>query len=123
MLKHPYFLSIVIATALAWVSWGLVLSKMSPFTSGILALAFFYASLLIGLTGTFALLLFALRRGMWKTEETLMSLGAPLREGFLLALMIETALVFQRLRVLTWWDALLLLIIALLLEFYFLAQK
>ncbi len=122
MLKHPYFLGIVIATALAWVSWGLVLGKMSPFTSGTLAMAFFYASLLIAITGTFALLLFALRRGMGKGEETILSFGAPLREGLLLALMIETALVFQRLRVLTWWDALLLLVIVLLLEFYFLAQ-
>ena len=121
MIRNPYFLGIIVATLLGWASWVLVLSKMSPFVSGNLALIFFYSSLLLALTGTFSLLLYTLR--LWLAPaETAPSFGATLREGFLLGLMLEIALFFQRLRVLTWWDALLLLAIILLLEFYFLAR-
>ncbi len=121
MLRNPTLLGIVLATALGWASWTLVLLKMSPFVSGNLALAFFYSSLILALTGAFSLLLYALRWG-FASEETAPHFGVTLREGFLLALMIAIALAFERLRVLTWWDALLLLAIVLLLEFYFLAR-
>lgn len=120
---NPYLLSIIAATVFGWASWLLVIGKMSPFVSGAMALAFFYASLFVALTGTFALLLYYLR--LWLTDEGAAagSLNTALREGVLLSAVIGVALGFQRLRVLTWWDALLLIAIVVLFEFYVLSSK
>lgn len=120
--RSPYLLGIVIATVLAWISWVLVLSKLSPFKEGMMALGFFYSSLTVALAGTFALLLYFFRA--WRTTEPIgySELSTALRQGVLLGLMISIALIFQRLRVLTWWDALLLLVIVFLIEFYFLSR-
>ena len=92
---------------------------MSPFLSGALALTFFYSSLFLAVMGTFALIFYCLRLIIQKPENINRPLNASLRQGALLSVMICVGLAFQRLRVLTWWDALLLLMIVLMIEFYF----
>ena len=121
-LRNPYLLSIIIATIFGWISWGLVLEKMSPFISGYLALGLFYASLTVALSGTFALLFYYGKLWRNPTDAPTPYLNTALRQGFLLSLMITIGLIFQRLRVLTWWDALLLLAIVCLIEFYILTK-
>jgi len=123
MTYNPYTISIGIATLLGWASWLLVIGKMSPFQSGSLALILFYASLFIALTGTFGLLIYYLRLWAKGMSQAGAHLNIALREGFLLSGMITVGLIFQRLRVLTWWDALLLLFIILLIEFYVLSSR
>lgn len=122
MIRNPYILSITVATVLGWASWFVVLNKMGPFVPGYLPLVLFYASLFIALTGTFALLVYYLREWLGNKAEGAY-FNTALREGTLLSIMINTGLIFQRLRVLTWWDALLLLLIIILLEFYVLASN
>lgn len=116
-------IAIFFAAALGWTSWITVVSKLSPFMSGALALAFFYSSLFVALSGTFTLLLYYLRAAFGKKTDGSASLHASLRQGSLLSLMSCTGLVFQRLRVLTWWDALLLLSIILLVEYLFTGRE
>ncbi|PIZ71340.1 hypothetical protein COY07_05115 [Candidatus Peregrinibacteria bacterium CG_4_10_14_0_2_um_filter_43_11] len=121
--KNPYTFSIGLATLIAWASWLVVINKMSPFLSGYLSLALFYSSLFIALTGTFALLIYYLRTWIRKNTADSHYLNIALREGVLLSLMVDVGLIFQRLRVLTWWDFILLFAIILLIEFYFLARE
>lgn len=121
MIHNPY-LSLGFVSVLGWSSWLLVLHKLSPFRDGALSLGLFYASLLIALTGTLALVLYQWRMFRGKPEQAGAYFTTALREGFLLSLMLGGTLIFQRLRVLTWWDAFLLLAIVVLLEFYFLAR-
>lgn len=119
--KNLYIGGVTLAAALGWASWLLVLVKMSPFFSGNLALTLFYASLSVALIGTFTLLIYYLR--VWIGEKPPAAyLNTALREGVLLALLVTVSLIFQRLRVLTWWDGLLLLAIVFLIEFYALAR-
>ncbi|MFH1012803.1 MAG: hypothetical protein V1760_03600 [Candidatus Peregrinibacteria bacterium] len=121
-IRNPYIVSIAVAAVFGWASWLVVINKMSPFLSGYLALGLFYTSLFIALMGTFALLIYYLRE--WLGNKPAGSyLNTALREGVLLSVMIVVALAFQRLRVLTWWDALLLLAIIFLIEFYMLSSK
>ncbi|MBN2087698.1 hypothetical protein JW758_05095 [Candidatus Peregrinibacteria bacterium] len=122
MIQNTYLLSIVIATVFGWASWGVVISKLSPFTSPKLALGLFYSSLFVALTGTFTLLFYYLRAWFNKGEVNNAHLNISLRQGVLLSSMICIAIGFQRLKVLTWWDGLLLLAIVLLIEFYFMAR-
>ncbi len=121
---HPaYLLSIGAATVFGWASFAVVLNKLSPFSSAPLSLILFYASLFFALTGTFTLFLFYMRA--WKARGEIHNtyLNTALRQGLLLSSMILLAIGFQRLRVLTWWDGILLLCIVLLIEFYFMAKE
>jgi len=119
-----YITGVFLATALGWASWFVVLNKMSPFISGTLALSLFYASLFMALTGTFALIGYYLRLAIsQKKDKVTLHLNTALRQGALLSLMLCLGLGFQRLRVLTWWDAALLLIIVVLIEYYFMNRE
>jgi hypothetical protein len=118
-----YLIGVFVATALGWVSWVVVLNKMSPFLSGVLALVLFYSSLFLALTGTFALLNYYIRLAFNRPENFFHHLNTALRQGVLLSFMVCVGLVFQRLRVLTWWDALLLLAIVVLVEYYFMNRE
>jgi hypothetical protein len=111
-------IAIAVATVLGWVSWVVVLNKMSPFLSGGLALGFFYSSLFLAVMGTFTLILYYLRLVFGNAESGPKYLNAALRQGSLLSSMVCVGLAFQRLRILTWWDAGLLLMIVLLIEYY-----
>lgn len=118
-MPHLYYLiGLFIATLFGWASWTLVITNLSPFVSGYLALTFFYSSLGVALTGTLSLIIYYLQV-IFRDRHAPTYLNTSLRQGSLLAIMICTSLIFQRLRVLTWWDASLLLIIILLVEYYF----
>ncbi len=123
MVPAYYTVSLFIATILGWASWIFVLNNLSPFLSGYLALSLFYASLFIALTGTFSILNYYLRMTLSKKKSPFGHLNASLRQGSLLSVMACVGLAFQRLRVLTWWDALLLLMIVLLIEYYFMSHE
>lgn len=122
-MSHAYYIiAVFIATILGWASWIVVLNNLSPFISGYLALTLFYASLFIALTGTFSILNYYLRLAINKSKNYYQHLNTALRQGSLLSAMICVGLAFQRLRVLTWWVAVLVLIIVLLIEYYFMAR-
>lgn len=124
LMPYAYYIAgVFMATILGWASWIVVINNLSPFISEYLALTLFYASLFIALTGTFSLLNYYLRITLNKTKNYFQHLNAALRQGSLLSLMVCAGLVFQRLRVLTWWDGFLLLIIVLLIEYYFMARE
>jgi hypothetical protein len=122
MITNPYLFSIQLATLFGWLSWLLVIHKMSPFLIGILALALFYASLFLSLTGTCALLIYYLKAGARSSVRSMSILSTALRQGLLLSVLINTFLIFQRLRVLTWWDGMLLMGILALIELYFMTK-
>ena len=122
MIHQSYLTAIALATFLSWSSWFVVIYKLSPFSQPQLSLPLFYASLFIALAGTFSLLLYFMRVWFNKKEIYNAHFNRSLRQGLLLSAMIIIGLGFQRLRVLTWWDGLLLLAIVLLIEFYFMSR-
>ena len=118
-----YLLGIFIASVFGWASWGVVINKLSPYASPLPALALFYISLFIALTATFALLGYYLRVWLNKSEVYFQHINIALRQGVFLSILMCTGLIFQRLRVLTWWDGLLLVLVMILIEFYFMAKE
>lgn len=122
MIHGTYLLAILIATAFGWASWIVVINKLSPFTTPQLALSLFYSSLFVALTGTLSLIIYYIRAWLNKGEVSNTHVNIALRQGVLLSAMICIGILFQRLKVLTWWDGLLLLAIVLLIEFYFMAR-
>lgn len=123
MIHNTYLIAILIATCLSWISWLVVIYKLSPFSQQALSLSLFYSSLFIALAGTFMLVFYFLRVWVNKKEIYNVHLNTSLRQGILLSAMLIIGLGFQRLRVLTWWDGILLLAIVLLIEFYFSSRE
>lgn len=123
MTYFVYILSIFFAALFSWASWIIVIFKLSPYESPGLAIFFFYASLFIALTATFALLGYFFRRYIYSNEIYFHFITTSLRQGALLSSITCMALVFQRMRVLTWWDGLLLVTLALFIEFYFMTRE
>ncbi len=123
MFYAPYLFSILITAFLGWASWFVVLHKLSPFTTPELSLALFFSSFFLALASTFSALIYALRMWITKPKTHKNAINSAFREGALIAFMICMGAIFQRLRVLTWWDALLLVAIILLLEFYFMSRE
>lgn len=123
MSRSFYLFGILITAIFGWASWGVVINKLSPYLSPAPALFFFYASLFIALTATFALFGFYLRVWLNKHEVYSQHINIALRQGGLLAIIMCVGLGFQRLRVLTWWDGLLLVLVMVLVEFYFMAKE
>lgn len=119
-MTHSRYISIIgFCGLLAWIGWFLVITKMTPFESMGTALTFFFLTFFIALTGTFTVLGFYFRVWLLKNEIFYKHINVALRQGVFLSLITVFCLVFQMIRVLNWWSGLLLITIAVLLEFYF----
>jgi len=118
-----FFWTLLFAALLGWGSWGVVLGKISPFTSPEWGLPLFFLSFFVALAATFSLIFYFLRQKSEHQMQARQVMGACLRQGALVALMICIATLMQLLRVLTWWNVSLLFLVVLLLEFYWAGRK
>jgi hypothetical protein len=117
-----YFAGLVVGTALAWVSWFLIVTMIDPQSGGVIALIFFLLSLFFALLGTVASLGFLWRRWWWHEVPAFVQAGRSFRQGIIVAVVTITALILQYFRVLVVWNMLLLVVAALALELYFLSR-
>ena len=113
-----YLLTIALTAAISWLAWGIVITKLDPYESTGLALGLFFLSLLFALIGSFTLLGFGLRRWVGKDELHEQHLGVSLRQGALLSLCTILCIAFLMVGVLKWWNGLLLVTIAVLIEMF-----
>ncbi len=119
---HKYLGIIGVSALFAWLGWILVVTQLSPYENMSVALILFFITFFIALTGTFTVLGFYFRMWLFKNEIFYSHINISLRQGIFLSLIAIFCLVFQMLRVLTWWSGLLLIVSAVLLEFYFSAR-
>ncbi|MFA7685853.1 MAG: hypothetical protein WCX95_03580 [Candidatus Gracilibacteria bacterium] len=119
MTHHRYISIIALSGLLAWVAWIVVINKLTPYETMGLALSFFYVTLFIALSCTFTVVGFYFRVWLFKNEIFYKHINIALRQGVFLGLIAVFSLVFQMMRVLTWWSGFLLVIVFVLLEFYF----
>lgn len=117
-----YILAILGTGILSLCGWFLVLLRLDPYSSTSLALMLFFISLFFALASFFTVLGYYFRIFLYKNEIYSSHIFVSLREGILFALFICSALVFQILRVLTWWNLLILLCAIFLLEAYFVSR-
>ena len=122
MTHHRYISIIGLAGSFSWAAWFLVILRMDPSKATGLALIFFYITLFLALSCTFTVFGFYFRVWLFKNEIFYKHINVALRQGVFLGLIAVFCLVFQMLRVLTWWSGLLLIVIAVLLESYFSAR-
>jgi len=100
-----------------------VINYVNPETAGIIGKILFYVVLFFALSGVLNLFLLWLRRKITTPENAFANVGLSFRQGTLLALFAIGLLIMQSLRVLVWWDGLLLLAGIFLVELYFLSKE
>lgn len=119
-MSHSKYIAIIgLAALIAWVSFFLVYNKLSPHQNTGLALALFFSTLFIALSATLAVIGYYFRVWLYKNEIFYKHINVALRQGIFLSLIAISCLVFQMLKALSWWSGILLVIAAVLLEFYF----
>ncbi len=122
MSSRNYLFGLVSLAALGWFTLLIIIFRLDPFTSTALAVPFFLTALFLALVGTLTLVGFYFRVWFRKGEIYLQHISISLREAILLTIAVEIALVFQILRILTWWDAILIAVAVSLVEIYFSAR-
>ena len=124
MTLRSYLWGMRVSTVFALVGWGFVLNHIDPEKTGPIGQLLFYASTFLALSGIFILFLTWLRRkAIRDEEEVLAGMGMSFRQGALLSLLSVSLLFLQSMRMLTWWDGLLVVAGIFLIELYFLSHK
>ena len=119
MTSRSYLLGIFTTALLGWAALTIVFYRLDPFISTALAIPFFFAALFLALTGTLTLIGFYGRVWFRRGEIYLQHISIALRQAVLLTIAVEVALAFQILRILTWWDGILIAAAVGLVEVYF----
>lgn len=123
MTIKAYTWGIRFITILSLAAFVFVVKFIDPLLTGVIGKALFYLSLFFVLSGIFNLFLLRLRRKSVDTENAAANIGLSFRQGILLACFAIGLLILQSLRMLVWWDGLLLLAGIFLIEFYFVSRS
>lgn len=123
MTIKAYTWGIRFITILSLVAFVFVVKFIDPLLTGAIGKALFYLSLFFVLSGIFNLFLLRLRRKSVDNENAAANIGLSFRQGILLACLAVGLLILQSLRMLVWWDGLLLLAGIFLIEFYFVSRN
>ncbi|GEM_PF-4261018 len=96
-----------------------VFSNQSSQNVSITSLSLFYSGVFLICFALFSAVLFWLKVKRKRSSDRYLLALTSLRQASLLALFVICLLIFQSWRILVWWDALLLALALLLIEFYF----
>ncbi|MBU2025521.1 MAG: hypothetical protein ABIC19_02045 [Patescibacteria group bacterium] len=110
------------ATVMAAVAWALVIYYIDPFKAGWVGLILFYTTLFFMLVGIFTVLGFRLRQRFLNNELLYVLIGLSFRQAVWVSIICVGLLLMQGAGILTWWDALLLVVAIIFLEAYFLSE-
>ena len=121
MTIRQYITVMLIATALCWVSWWMVLVNVDPLTAGFSGFTFFYTALGLALIGSISLIAFFL---LLQFSRDGLPLFRYVKKSFIIgcisATLIVLVLMLQGARMLNIWNlTLLLLVIVLTISFSF----
>ncbi len=123
MTLKMYTVLIFISSVISWFAVGLIVSMTNPYEVGAKGLALFYVSLFLSLSSTFSLIGLFIRffrfRKMFSLEKVIISF----RQGILFSLLVVFSLILQSMSLLTLWNAVLLIIVFAMLEFFFMSAK
>lgn len=112
-----------LATLLFWAVWITIVSQINPLETDFFGFVLFYLTLLFSLLGTFFLASFAFRKAFNKFSMEYSIVGTSFRQSFFFALLVVSLLVLQGIKMLNILNAILLVAVIVVLEFFFLSYK
>lgn len=123
MTLKNYLLVMGTTTLICWGIFALMLNLIDPTSTNWLGFLLFYISLFLSLSGTAALLGFAIRFGLMRRELVFYAVSTAFRQSFLFALFITVALFMLSKNLFTWLNILLLLVVFTILELFVSSYK
>jgi len=118
-----FLLMLSVGTLLSWLAWVMVLTNMNPAANGVAAVALFYLSLILALTGTVTMIGFFLRYWLEKEKLPFRQITISFRQATFLSVGVGLALLLQSGRLLHWWSIMMLVLVVCILEIFFLLNQ
>ena len=112
-----YLWGIRLFTLLSLSAWLGIVVAVDPTEGGVVGMVLFFSSLFAFILGVMTLVLTSIYRQALGATSAAHHLGGAFRQAFLLTIFCVGVAFFQKERILTWWDALLLLAAVLIIEF------
>lgn len=114
----------LLATILAWLGFFIIINSFDPYQGTLTVFLMFYFTLFLSVLGSLSLLGFWLRT-LWNRKRGIARLMVmdSFRQAVIFSTVLLVALFLQSLRLLTWWNTLLLIILATTIEFVFLVFR
>jgi hypothetical protein len=120
MVPRGYLWLVRIIGLIALSALVFVVMKLEPERDG-WTKVYFYLAFFFSLSALFNLFFLRLRKNMMRGELVGSNIILSFRQGILVALLATSLLVLQGLRILLWWDGLLLVAGIFLIELYFIS--
>jgi len=112
-----------LAALFSFMGLGLVINYVDPEKSGAVGKVLFYLTLFFFLSSFFNLFLLWIRKKVLGKEAVSLNVSLSFRQGSLLAIFVIGLAVLQSMKMLIWWDGLLLLAGIFIIELYFLSRS
>ena len=110
MTLRQYLILMSVGAAICWLAWFFVLGRVDPQQAGFFGFLFFYSSLFLALAGTFSVIGFLIKKIILKNDQAVFHhVKSTFRQGMLAATVIILGLILLQTKLLTWWDAILLI--------------
>lgn len=123
MTLRAYLLLMTIATLAFWLAFGIVVISVDPATASALGLSLFYLTLLFAITGTGAILGFAVRFLALKQELVARSVLVAFRQALLVSILVTVVLFLFSRQLFSWLNLGLLVLALSALEFFLLSYE
>ncbi len=112
-----YLILMSIGALICWLAWFFVLGSIDPKQAGFFGFLFFYSSLFLALSGTFSVIGFLIKKIILKDDQIVFHhVKNTFRQGVLVALIIISGLILLQTDLLTWWNAILLVLLFFAIE-------
>lgn len=122
MTLRSYLWGLRIGTLTSFAALCAVIFLTDPIDIGYIAFILFYITFFLTMSGMSIVLLTWIWQHMAKEVVTLGEVGMAVRQGILLGFLMSVLIGMQQMRVLLWWDALIVVVAVFLIELYFLTR-
>lgn len=122
MTLKKYLNLMTILTLICWLSWVLVLFLLNPNEAGLIGFVLFYFSLFLSILGTISVFGFIIRVRL-KKEPIFKQVEISFRQGIWFSFFIICLLLLKDFEILKWWNALILFLFLMFLEFFFISSR
>ena len=118
-----YFLTMLLAAIIGWLTWVIIILNINPFNASKLEILLFYITLLFALLGTIFLFGWFMRSRFIKRFRLEDHLGTIWRQSVLITFLVLILLFFQSAGALLWWVAILPILAFIMLEIFFVTYE
>jgi len=123
MTTKQFVLLLGIITLICLGAFVMVLFFINPETTGIIGFSLFYLSLFFGITGIMSLIGFLMRSVFTHRFEVFEQAQISFRQGLFFGIILAGSMFMQANRLLTWLNALFLVMLLTIIEFLIISLK